>query len=93
MVNIKEVREQANLTRKQLSERYGIPLTTIQYWESCKRTPPEYVMNLLLRCIEVDFGINIKDTADEGTTKTFTLTYADDRPLSLADEMYVRTEK
>jgi len=43
----------------------------------------------LLRCIAVDFGINLKGT---GADKTYTLTYADGTPLNDADEAYVRAE-
>lgn len=91
---IKKARTQANLTQKQMCEKYQIPRRTLQDWESGKNTPPPYVMYPLLRCIEVDFNINLKDTdADEGTTKTFTLTYADGTPLSTKDEMLVKVEK
>lgn len=93
MLTIKEARTQAKLTQMQLSERYGIPVRTLQDWESGRRTPPEYVVTLLLRCIEVDFGIHLKATTDTGTVQRYTLTYADDRPLTLADEMYVNVEK
>lgn len=93
MITIKEARTQANLTQTQLADRYGIPVRTLQDWESGRRTPPEYVVTLLLRCIEVDFGIHLKATADARNMQTYTLTYADDRPLTLADEMFVNVEK
>lgn len=93
MLTIKEARTQAKLTQMQLSERYGIPVRTLQDWESGRRTPPAYVVTLLLRCIEVDFGIHLKATADDRPVQKYTLTYADDRPLSLQDEMYVLKEK
>jgi len=93
MLTIKEARKQAKLTQTQLAERYGIPVRTLQDWEAGRRTPPEYVVTLLLRCIEVDFGINLKATADDRPVQKYTLTYADDRPLTLADEMFVNVEK
>lgn len=43
----------------------------------------------LLRCIAVDFGINLKATDAD---KTYTLTYADGTPLNDVDEAYVRAE-
>lgn len=86
---IKKARTQAKLTQKQLCEKYQIPRRTLQDWENDKNTPPPYVMYPLLRCIAVDFGINFKGT---GADKTYTLTYADGTPLSLADEAYVREE-
>lgn len=93
MLTIKEARTQAKLTQTQLADRYGIPVRTLQDWESGRRTPPEYVVKLLLRCIEVDFGIHLKATTDTGTVPKYTLTYTDDRPLSLQDEMFVYVEK
>ena len=93
MLTIKEARIQAKLTQTKLAERYRIPVRTLQDWESGRRTPPEYVVKLLLRCVEVDFGIHLKATTDTGTVPKYTLTYADDRPLTLADEMFVNVEK
>jgi transcriptional regulator with XRE-family HTH domain len=86
---IKKARTQAKLTQKQLCEKYQIPHRTLQDWENDKNTPPPYVMYPLLRCIAVDFGINLKDTDAD---KTYTLTYADGTPLNDADEAYVRAE-
>ena len=46
-MDIKELREKYGLTRKQLSERYGIPYRTIQDWELGNRKCPDYALNLL----------------------------------------------
>lgn len=53
---IKQARLKAGLSKKELSEIYRIPLRSIQQWEEGSRKPPEYVVNLLLRCIELDFN-------------------------------------
>lgn len=52
---IRNARKQAGLTQQQLSDKYGMSLRTIESWEGSVRVPPEYVLNLLLRCLAIDF--------------------------------------
>jgi DNA-binding transcriptional regulator YiaG len=54
---IKEVRKQAGLTQKDLSTLYGIPKRTVEDWERGAHEPPEYVANILIRCIKEDFSL------------------------------------
>lgn len=42
-MNIKEAREFAGLTQKQVEEEFGVPVRTLQNWETDTRQPPEYV--------------------------------------------------
>ena len=44
---IKELRIQTGLNRKEFSEYIGIPLRTIEDWEAGRRTPPEYIPRLI----------------------------------------------
>ena len=44
---IKEIRKKVGLSQKNFSEQYGIPVRTIEEWESGRRTPPEYVVRML----------------------------------------------
>jgi len=44
----------AKLTQKQLATKYGIPLRTVEEWVGNRRTPG-YVLDLLLRCMAIDF--------------------------------------
>lgn len=53
-MEIKEMRELLGISRAEFSRRYGIPLRTMEDWESGKRTPPPYVINLLERIIKED---------------------------------------
>jgi len=55
MENLKMARETAGLTQQQLSEAYGIPLYTIQDWDSGLNTPPAYYIAMLLRCMAWDY--------------------------------------
>lgn len=46
-MDITEMRNYIGVSRAEFSRRYGIPLRTLESWESGVRTPPEYVLNLL----------------------------------------------
>lgn len=74
--NVKEQRETLGLTQKEFSERFGIPLRTIQSWEGGERNPPEYVTTMLAYIIYVnrhvktgsalsyDFFIGVNDSKE-----------------------------
>ena len=51
---IKALRQQKGMTQKAFAEFLGIPLRTIEQWEGNKRTPPEYLVNLIRFRIEHD---------------------------------------
>lgn len=53
-MTIKEMREYLNVSRTEFSRRYNIPIRTLEDWESEKRTPPEYVVQLLERAVKED---------------------------------------
>ena len=60
-MNIKEIRKTTGLTQKDFSAHYHIPLQTLKQWESSSqstshRVPPEYVLHMLQRLTEQDFG-------------------------------------
>lgn len=88
---LREARIQAGLTQKQLSEWYQVPLRSLQDWETFKRTPPEYVLNMLLRCLAVDFEIRLKNVPSYNGEK-FTLMHLDGTPLSDTIKQYVKEE-
>ena len=46
-MKIKQLREITGLTQKKFSERFKIPLRTVQNWESGTNTPPEYIPRLI----------------------------------------------
>lgn len=47
-MNIKEARTKAGLTQKEVSDLLGIPLRTIENWESGQRKCPDYVERLVI---------------------------------------------
>lgn len=42
------IRTEAGWSRPKMVERVGVPLRTIEEWESTRRTPPEYVQKLVI---------------------------------------------
>lgn len=53
-MTITEIREMSGLSRAAFSRQYKIPVRTLEDWESGKRTPPEYVLELLARAVAID---------------------------------------
>ena len=49
MKNISDLRKKAHMTQKEFSQKYDIPLRTIQKWERNGSTPPEYIIELIDR--------------------------------------------
>ncbi len=58
-MNIRELRLLLGDTQTEFATRYNIPFRTIQNWETGKRTPPEYIINLLEQRVKADL-INCK---------------------------------
>jgi len=53
-MKVKKIRELTGLNQSEFSRKYNIPLRTIQDWEAERRTPPEYVLELLERVVNED---------------------------------------
>lgn len=51
-MTIKEICSTYGLTQKALSDRFGIPLRTVENWAGGKRQPPEYVINMIVEILE-----------------------------------------
>ena len=49
---IRSIREKTGLNRREFSDKYGIPVRTLEEWEAGRRTPPEYVVMLLSYVVE-----------------------------------------
>ena len=46
-MTIKEMRTQTGLTQQGFGDLLKIPRRTIQEWENGRRTPPEYIIDLI----------------------------------------------
>ena len=53
---IKDIRAASGLSQVKFAQRYGIPRRSIENWESGITECPSYVVNLLRRVVEEDFG-------------------------------------
>ena len=58
---IKELRESTGMTRKEFSEHTGIPVRTLEDWETARRTPPEYIPRLLTYQLRFEKLIKVND--------------------------------
>lgn len=52
-VDIRSIRDQLELSQREFSERFRIPLGTLQGWEQGRRDP-DYVAQIFLRMIDTD---------------------------------------
>lgn len=50
-IDIRSIRESLNLSQQKFADLYGLPVATVQNWESGRRKP-ELAAKLLLRVIE-----------------------------------------
>ena len=53
-MTIKDICTEYNITQTELSKWFEIPLRTVQDWYSGRRTPPDYVVNMMVRIIELE---------------------------------------
>ena len=62
MVDLRQVREELNLTQKGMAETLGIGLTTWKNYESAKRKPPKEIVEKV-ECLLSDYRDHKIDTA------------------------------
>lgn len=53
-MTVQEICEKYNLSQTALAKRFGIPLRTVQNWCTGKRIPPEYVVNMIEKILEME---------------------------------------
>lgn len=51
-MTIKEAREQAGLSRAEMSRLFEIPVRTLEGWDAGVRTPPPYVEKLIVEKLQ-----------------------------------------
>ena len=52
MTEIAEICERFGLSQTALAKRFGIPLRTVQDWHAGRRTPPGYVVGMIIEILE-----------------------------------------
>lgn len=53
-MTIKEICEKYGYNQTELAKRFGIPLRTVQEWHGGRRTPPEYVVNMIIALLDYE---------------------------------------
>ena len=66
---IRRLREQTGMTRKDFSIHIGIPLRTIEDWEAGRRRPPEYIPRLIEYQLKYEELIGKKQKEDQDAEK------------------------
>ena len=51
---IKAIFEEYGISQTELHRRFDIPLRTVQDWYAGRRTPPDYVVNMISDLLEYD---------------------------------------
>lgn len=46
-----------NVTQTQVSEKFGIPIRTVQHWKAGTRKCPEYVLDMMVRIYDLESRI------------------------------------
>ena len=59
---VKQLREQMDMNRREFCDYFGIPYRTVQDWEAEKRELPEYLLRLLKYRAEVELMIKKNET-------------------------------
>lgn len=59
MSEIKKVREECGVSRKELCESIELPYRTLQEWEADRRTPPKWAENLIIEKIKIISNKNV----------------------------------
>ena len=57
---LRELRTALGWSRDKMHDRIGVPKRTIEDWEACRRTPPEYVQNLVLDRLQLEIDTKRK---------------------------------
>lgn len=45
--HIRDIAQQEGVSLRKLAEQFNIPYRTVQDWAAGKRTPPDYVINMI----------------------------------------------
>ena len=64
-ITIKELRESVNMTRREFSEHIGIPVRALEDWEAARRTPSEYIPNLVAYQLKYEELMKEKEKENE----------------------------
>lgn len=61
---LRTIREEIGMNRREFSEYFGIPYRTVQDWEAGKRKMPEYLLRLMMYKLKMEKMINQEDCGE-----------------------------
>ena len=61
---LRTIREEIGMNRREFSEYFGIPYRTVQDWEAGKRKMPEYLLRLMMYKLKMEKMINQEDDGE-----------------------------
>lgn len=50
-MTIREIADAAHMSLRALAARFGIPVRTMEDWSAGRRTPPPYVLQMMIECL------------------------------------------
>lgn len=53
-MDIKTIRLSTKLSQSQFADKFGIPVGTLSHWEQGVRKPPEYVISMIKKILELE---------------------------------------
>lgn len=54
VLTIKEMRQKTGLSQARFAAYFNIPVVNIQHWEQGVRKPPEYVVTMIQRILQLE---------------------------------------
>lgn len=57
-MTVKEIRGMMKLSQSKFANYFKIPVTTLQHWEQGVASPPEYVVSMIMRIVELEQRIS-----------------------------------
>lgn len=55
MISVKDIRFKSGLSQFDFAKKYSIPVRSLENWESGHRKPPDYLVKMLDRLVNIDF--------------------------------------
>lgn len=56
-LTLKQLRIPMRISQKEFAEKFGIPYKTYQQWESGRRNPPQYVVDMMFTILQMELQI------------------------------------